>query len=351
MSDKKPSEPSPEESKKLYEVAGRVKELAPWQWMEESQIFGVKNPETGEIGFVSIMGMGGEHFAISVYRGSEGLYGFWDLAEAGPDVDPHMLLEIPQLQASFEDRAETSKRDRDLMKQLGLKFRGAKAWPLFRSYTSGYMPWYLTAEETRFLTYALEQTLEVAPRVKSDPDLLWGEDDAEDGDYLVRVAQEETGASVWADQMMPASEPEPPQVQILMDMGTLTTLRNLPPSTLELEVDFFNMPTPVQEKGGRPYFPAMLLMVDGTMGVILGFAMMPPAETRELLWGQVPMEIVRKLADLSARPKEIRVASPVLANLLVPVGRELNCPIHLVDQLFRLEQARSEIFQISGGLW
>jgi hypothetical protein len=340
-----------EEAKKLYDVAGRIKELAPWEWMEESQIFGVENPETGEIGFVSIMGMAGEHFAVSVYRGSEGLYGFWDLVDAGPEVDPQMLLEIPQLQVSFEDRAETTKRDRDLMKQLGLKFRGAKAWPMFRSYASGYMPWYLTAEETRFLIYALEQTLEVAPRVKSEPDLLWGEDDAVDGDYLVRVANGEKSPIGWKDQMMPVPEPEPPQVRIMMDMGALTQLKNLPLSQLELEVDLFNMPTPVQDKGGRPYFPAMLLLVDGNLGMIVGFAMMPPAETREILWGQIPMEIVRKLANLSARPKEIRVASGVLANLLAPVGRELSCPINLVDDLPRLEQARAEIFQISGGRW
>ena len=187
--------------------------------------------------------------------------------------------------------------------------------------------------------------------MKSDPDLLWGEDDAEDGDYLVRVPQEEKGTLVWGDQMMPVPEPEPPQIRILLDMGALHQLRNLPLSRLELEVDFFSMPTPVQDKGGRPYFPAMLLMVDGEMGMILGFSMLPPAETREILWGQIPMEIVRKLTDLGARPQEIRVASPVLANLLAPVGRELNCPIHLVDALPGLEQARGEIFQISGGRW
>lgn len=344
-------QPLPEESQKLYEIAGRIKELAPWQWMEESQIFGVKNPESGELGFVSIMGMAGEYFAVSVYRGAEGLYGFWDMADAGPEVDPQVLLEIPQLQASFEDRAETAKRDRDLMKQLGLKFRGAKAWPLFRSYASGYMPWYLTAEETRFLTYALEQTLEVAPRVRDNPDLLWGQNDAVDGDYLVRVAQPAKGGLVWADQMMPVPEPEPPQIRIMMDTRAIALLKNLPSSRLELEVDFFSMPTPVQEKGERPYFPFMLLMVDGNLGVIVGFAMMPRTDTREMLWGQIPLEVVRKLAELQERPKEIRVASELLANLLGPVGRELSCPITLAERLPRLRQAREEIFQVSGGMW
>ncbi len=64
MTTEKQAEPSREEAKKLYAVAGRIKELAPWEWMEESQIFGVKNPATDELGFVSIMGRAGEHFAL-----------------------------------------------------------------------------------------------------------------------------------------------------------------------------------------------------------------------------------------------------------------------------------------------
>ena len=39
-----------------YEAADHIKELAPWQWMQESDIFGVQDPETGEFGFVSVMG-------------------------------------------------------------------------------------------------------------------------------------------------------------------------------------------------------------------------------------------------------------------------------------------------------
>ena len=352
MTTKKQAEPSPEEAKKLYEVAGRVQALAPWQWMEESQIFGVKNPETDELGFVSIMGMAGAHLAVSVYRGAEGLYGFWDMVDAGPDIDPQMLLEVPQLQASFEDRDQTDARDRDQMKKLGLKFRGAKAWPLFRSYTSGYMPWYLTAAETRFLTVALEQTLEVAPRVKGNPNLLWGEDDRVDGDYLVRVARKEAGALVWQDQMMPVPEPESSPVRIVMDLEALAHLKSLPPSRLELEVGFFIMPTPVRDKGERPYFPHMLLLVEESRGMIVGFEMMPPAATQELLWGQIPLKIVCKLAELGARPKAIRVASELLANLLSPLGQELNCPIKQEEQLPALEEAREGIMQFSGGgMW
>ena len=48
--------------RRLYEAAIRVKELAPSEWMFEDAVFGVQDPETGKLGFVSVMGQVGEHF-------------------------------------------------------------------------------------------------------------------------------------------------------------------------------------------------------------------------------------------------------------------------------------------------
>ena len=44
------------EYRRLYEAAIALKQKAPWEWMQEDEIFGVRNPETHEIGYVSIMG-------------------------------------------------------------------------------------------------------------------------------------------------------------------------------------------------------------------------------------------------------------------------------------------------------
>jgi hypothetical protein len=68
--------PTMEEWRELYEAVVRVKELSPWEWMTETDVFAVQNPETDELGFVSVMGMLGEHYAMSLYLGPEGIYGF-----------------------------------------------------------------------------------------------------------------------------------------------------------------------------------------------------------------------------------------------------------------------------------
>src|SRR5215216_6837141 len=59
--------PTNEQWRRLYEAAVGVKELAPWEWMTETDVFGVQDPETEEIGFVNVMGMLGEHFGVSLY--------------------------------------------------------------------------------------------------------------------------------------------------------------------------------------------------------------------------------------------------------------------------------------------
>ena len=121
------SGPTLNEWRKLYEAAMQVKEIAPWEWMEEIDVFGVQDPETEELGFVSVMGMLGEHFSLAVYLGPEGLYRFREFQEMGASAPAEALLEIPHLQASFEDRNELTQKDRDQIKKLGLKFRGRRA--------------------------------------------------------------------------------------------------------------------------------------------------------------------------------------------------------------------------------
>ncbi len=120
----KPSAPDTALWEQLFALMARIKALAPWDWMEESDLFGVQHPDTGDLGFVSIMGMAGEHYSVGLYLGALGLAGFWEMEDNAPMIAPERLLEIPQLQASFEDRDQLDKKDRDLIKSLNVKFRG-----------------------------------------------------------------------------------------------------------------------------------------------------------------------------------------------------------------------------------
>ena len=233
--------PGIREWRRLYESAVRVKEISPWEWMTETDIFGVRSPETGELGFVSVMGLLGEHYAVSLYLGSEGIHGFLDLQEMGPFADTEDLIQIPQIQASFENREELDKRDREVIKELGLKFRGRNAWPMFRSYRPSLFPWFLEAGEVRFLSCALEQLVDVAPRFREDSSLLEPSGES----YLLRAPRQEGGSRLWEDASMGVPPLDAPPIEVEMEGSKMEALGRLPGGKVSLEVDFFMFPAPV----------------------------------------------------------------------------------------------------------
>lgn len=339
--------PTNDQWRRLYEAAVLVKELSPWEWMTETDVFGVQDPETGEIGFVSVLGLLGEHFGVSLYPNPRALYDFWALEEAGPEINPDALLEIPQLQASFEDRDQLDNRDREVIKELGLKFRGRKEWPMFRSYRPGFLPWFLEAEEARSLAEALDQLLEVAPRFREDRSLLVPEDEST---YLVRVPHQEGGTRVWADTVMEVPPPEPVSIQIEMNSEALESLESLPQSGHEFEMDLFMFPAPIQgEKGDRPVFPYMLLVVDAGSGMVVGTELLEPVPSLEAMWGSVPLAVTRQLAGLGIRPEQVTVDSELLFRLLQPLAEASRFELERSPFLPALHEAREALFESFGG--
>lgn len=329
--------PTLDQWRKLYDLAAKAKELAPWDWMEEDDIFGVRMPGTGEIGFVSVMGRLGEHLSIAVYQGIEGLVGFWKMQDMGPNLTAEVALQVPQLQASFEDREMITGEDRAVMNSLGIKFRGRQAWTQFRSYRPGCMPWYIERTEAEMLISALEQTLDVAPRFREDPDVLFPTDS--DDDYLVRVNEDGT----WKDSQMHVDHSYEYQLNLPMDAQALEELKQKMPGSATVEIDFFMLSEPVQEgKNERPFFPYMLMLAEHDSGYILGSELLSPLPTMEAMWGQIPATVVEGLANTLA-PAEIQVHDEFLRNLLQVLEEELGIKVKKVSRLTAINRAKREL--------
>lgn len=342
MSDKVEYPPSLDEWRALYEAAIALKAMAPWDWMTEVDIFGVQSPETDEVGFVSVMGMAGEHFAVAVYRGAKGLYGLWTLENAGLTMSTEAFLEIPQLQASFEDRAQLHADDRAVIKELGLKFRGRNEWPQFRSYRPGHIPWFIEADEARFLRHVLEQTLDVAPRFEDDPSLL---EPGGETSYLIRVSQQRNGSLVWHDEIRDVPPPEPIAITLHMNMDALRALQRQGRRVENiLEVDCFLMPTPVHDEDEpRPYYPYMLLVVTRDEGYILGTELLAPKPSLASVWGNVPKVFVEMLYNAGIVPSTIHVCSNRVMDVLEPVAEELDFTVKGKRRLPNLEEAKAAL--------
>jgi hypothetical protein len=327
-----------------------VNELAPWKWMFEDQVFGVRNPETGETGFVSVMGMGGEHFSIALYPDAAALHAFLRLEEEGRsgkiEVAPERVLEIPQLQASFEDRDYLEKEDRETIKKLDLKFRGANAWPMFRDYSPGFLPWFVSGAEARFLALALEQLLDVAPRVRKDESLLTPTEN--DKDFLVRVSCKEGSKLVWQDETVAIAEPSPVSIKVTLNPELIEQFKRKPVKDSAIELDVTMLPMPFREKKERPRFPYLMLILDSRAGMIIGTNMLQITTTLADLRADIPNEIGRALANLEAVPRFIVVRSEWLAEALKPLAAELGLKIQPADSLPALEAALDFLSQMPG---
>lgn len=329
---------------RLFEAAIRIKQMAPWEWVDEADVFGVQDPETGEIGFVSVMGALGEHTAVSVYLGATALAKFMYLQEAPPELlleYPEMLLEIPQLQASFEDRGVLDDWDRQLIRNLGLKFRGRNAWPRFQSFRPGFMPWRLAPDEIRFLTLALEQLEQVAPRVRANRSLLPND---EAGGFFVRSpCTQQEGAEGWEDRYIQIPPPEFPPVSLYWDPTDVKRLKRAAGRGEIIELDFFQFPGCFGNKAERPASAYVLFAVHAQSNMILCAEFIQIKDTLENMWGQIPGVLLSRLVQAEMRPKEIRVQSNLLFNVLPPALQELGTKVVLKPSLKKLRAAKREM--------
>lgn len=336
---KKDNVPTLDEWKKLYELMQQVKELAPWEIMHEDDIFGVQIPETGELGFVSVMGSLGEHLSVAIYQGQKSLNSFWDMQEMGEKLTPEFILQIPQLQASLVDLEDITDQDRKTIKTLGLKFRGKKDWPQFRGYRPSFIPWYIESEEARMLIYGLEQLLNVAPRFEEDPCIFSPTD--YNNDYLMRV-QEEDGQ--WKDTIWSAPEKEKEKpLELTVSMDGLNRLKRIMPGEFVIEVDLYMMPEPVQDKKNeRPFFPYMFMLADHNSGMILGMEMLTPVPSLEAMWKQIPDLIIKNFLK-GAAPREIHLKNEMLAMIIEPLAGKVGFKVKRVSRLSAIESVRKEM--------
>jgi hypothetical protein len=329
--------PSLDDWRRLYEASIGIKALAPWEWMTEDMVFGVQSPETDQPGFVSMMGMLGEHFAAAVYLGARALYEFWSVESEAEGSYPERILEIPQLQASWEDRNTLRQEDRAIIKELGLKFRGRNEWPMFRSYHPGYAPWFLEAEEARFLANVLEQALDVLSRFDEDRSLLQPQDDES---YLVRVPHRQGASVIWEDRIVRVPPPAPTPVRMMMNVELLEALKSRPQGTYSLEVDFFMFPGPFRDRGDRPYFAYELLTVEAQSSFIVGHELLHVETTLEDLWGTTPFHLVNHFASFGAVPRQVRVRTMLLEQLLQPLAEELGFRLRRSKTLRSLDEVK-----------
>lgn len=345
-----PNNPSQAQWQQLYTLADRIKELAPWNDLYEDDLFGVRDPVTGEDYFISVMGASGEHCAIAVYCGALALYQFWTLRELDQEdaeVVIPLLLSIRQLQLAFEDRENLENYDRTVIKQLGRKYRGRAAWPTFRSFMPGYLPWRIDSAEADLLIRILEQAADVLARASTDETLL---EPLKEDSYLMRIPETQDGGIIWRDEVVQITPPPFPSLEIQISSEQIEAIRKLDKQR-EVEVDIVTLPEPVVDDNGRPFLPNLLMVVDSKSGMVYASEMLPTADTPMRITANAVHTLLATFTRLGWTPNTIFVRNNSAEKVLQPIMKKLGVKLKVRNRLLKLDQALEELLNRFGSEW
>lgn len=334
--------------RELYDKAIAFRDLACWQWMSDTDVFGVQNSANGEIGYCCVLGEMGELFGLVVYLGTEGL-AIHRQIQSGT-VQPSSTEERYSqncLTLWFSSRAELDKHDLATAKRLGYNFTGRHRWPQFRSMRPGYCPWHLTENEARYFTDCLDQAKVVAMELREDAGYL---DAPKHNHYLVRLPLGD-GASDAAKQRrwqsewrQPAPLVETPLPQYPIDELRMQRIKNTCPARSEIwEIDAFYSPSPVAGEE-RPYFPHTYLCVDQQSGMILDSVLTEPSK-----WPSAfPQALLATIEKHKFLPDALWIRNEPLLELLAPLARRLGVDVVSSQKLSSLDPAKHELIKFLG---
>jgi hypothetical protein len=332
--------PTAEEWANLYAAANEYKAMKCWEWMHEDEIFSVRNPETDELAFVSSMGEIGQVFALNAYLGTVGLDSYFDIANnRDPDEDEQIYLNLNCLTVSFEDRQDLDAADFKIIKQLGLKFRGKKQWPQFRSHRPGYLPWLVNAEECRFLKLIIEQAMNVANRCRDSNQLLIPRNDK----ILIRTLQGKGEKAKWIDSYSKVEKPAPNycSFNINNELVLRKMLKQFNKSNVTWEADTFFMLSPIREKkSDRPYLPTMFLVVENDSGMVIDYDLISDTGDLSLCCFERVVGLINRLEII---PKQIVVRKAEFYYCLLEICQQLDIDLKLVEKLKVLPKVREEL--------
>ena len=315
---------------RLYRAADAFRDLAPWEWMDDDRIFGVQCPETGKIHYCCVLGAMKEVFALIAYEGTEGLEGYLKMLSGevtiGPMISEYQLC----LEASFNDRTYLAPRDLAVIRDLGLKYRGRNAWPLFRHHMPGFFPWHLSAVQAGTLATCLEQAIDVLPRCAENRQLLTEPDTAR---HFVRVLEASSdGEAKWLDKMLaPAPLKQKAPEDIPINEIAIARLRRSPKKKSgDWEIGYAYAPTCIQEhRDERPYMARMLVLVDVQSGFVLSMGLEAPEEHLK----EFRETLISCLEEAQQWPQRFLVNHENATTLATPIAKALGITLKQVDEL------------------
>ena len=259
-------------TERMYELAFQFKGVKLWQLLSDDEIFAVRLSD-GEIGYCSVMGRMGDHYALGLYVGEEGYRSYRFLMDsdfdAMDDVDMSELMTAQScLQCSFENKDQLSEAEldevRNYAKERGKPLKGRNAFPQFTKYQPGRFPWHFrTAEDEARICDALSAAIALRKMLRQYSKEELGLFSLQEEPRKIPMLACERGRWGVRYTELPSPSMSYPEPKLVNEVMAARLKRKK--KTGAWEIGTIRLPTPVQEEGREqeaPCYPLALIYVD-----------------------------------------------------------------------------------------
>lgn len=324
----------------LFALVDQYKKLEPWEWIDDNQIISIGLPESDDVAYCSVLGGASGEYGLTAYLGDDGLRVLLNVLEDRGDYKDY-IFDQRSLWLSFSDRDDLASQDLELIKNQGLSFHGRRQWPMFRSFSPGYYPWFLDQDEVSLFIILLEQVIDVAKQAKENPELI---NASETRKWFLRSPKKNRKKGLWTDGLIiPTVESRVEPVQLHVSELKIKQLKNNY-RLLNTPIEFasFYGPEPVQDqKDERPYYPNFVIVVDRKKEFIIYSNTLKQEQYEKNLQGT----FLEMIGQLERIPREVWIESEKAAKILQPLFKLLSIKLMKVDKLPVATNVRREMLQ------
>ena len=339
----------------LYQVADRVYDLKPWEFIDDTELFSIQDPVSGEFGYCCILGGATELIGIAIYRGTQGLRVYEKIRSGALHAETEdFLLYQNCLQVLYVKLGDLDREDIKVLKKVENNPQDKPKVPVFRSYSPLWAPGFLSESEAQFLTLCLERVLDFTEIYQNDLGVL----DAEQLDsYLTYIPAQKNNQLTWSLKWKTptsssffnssASPLEDPHTSN-PDLSLLDSLQKLKLSKEgDWEADIVSVTGLMNhEEQGRPYFPRIISAVDRqTLEPVFTTIISPLESSEETL----VIGLLKAMMQKKSLPERICVSRSKLQRALQPLCKSLGITLRIRSQLPVMNLIKDELRDFATG--
>lgn len=323
------------EWKDLYEIAIKIKSLKPWERLYSMDLITIIDKDKEEC-ICSIMGKNGEFYGVGVYVGEDSIKDFYEMS-FNEGMPPHQLIRYQNnIMCNYGNRDELTTKELEIIKDLGLKFRGKDNWIYFRTFEKGYVPYMPNREEVLKMTKILNDLYDALNKLDNGLKV-----DFENEKTLMHRFDSKNNKWISSEEdlIIPDMDYDVP---VLQDDLLIKKLKKQKQDNTILELDIAYLNSIVNDKEyEKPINTKILILVEAESGLVLGQQLLKP-NYQEV---NFVYDIIINYVIQAGRPNQIVVRDSYMASLIMDLCERINIEIIISSKLHGIDEVMESFYQ------